>query len=180
MPVVGFLNARTAAGFADLAAAFRQGLSEAGFNEGHNVRIEYRWADGNLNRLRPLADELVRQRVAVIAAAGGGHLIVPDIKTVPIVFAYGGDPVEAGLVTNINRPGGNATGVLAFSIDLEAKRLELLQELVPRNAIIGVLLVWRMTSLQSNGRRSRPPRMRSGVIFLRSTSTPTARWTRPF
>jgi putative ABC transport system substrate-binding protein len=140
MPVVGFLNGQTASGFTHLAAAFRRGLSEAGFSEGQNVRIEYRWADGNLDRVRALADELVRQRVAVIAAGGGAHLIARDIMTIPIVFAIGGDPVKAGLVASINHPGGNATGVMVFTSDLEAKRLELLHELVPKDAIIGVLL----------------------------------------
>ena len=140
IPVIGFLNGQTAAGFAYLAAAFRKGLGETGFAEGQNVHIEYRWADSNLDRIRSLADELVRQRVAIIAAGGGAHTIARDITTIPIVFATGGDPVKAGLVTSINHPGGNATGVLVFTTELEAKRLELLHELVPKDVIIGVLL----------------------------------------
>ena len=138
-PVVGFLNGQRAEGFAPMAAAFRQGLSESGFREGQNVRIEYRWADGDLDRVPILADELVRQHAAVIVAAGGAHRIARYEKKIPIVFATGGDPVKVGYVSSISRPGGNATGVLVFTTDLEAKRLELLHESVPKNAIIGVL-----------------------------------------
>jgi ABC-type uncharacterized transport system substrate-binding protein len=141
MPVIGFLNGQAQSGFVHLVAAFRQGLSEAGYVEGKNLEIEYRWAEGPPDRLPVLADELVRRRVDLIVATGGAHAAAKAATTtIPIVIAFGGDPVKLGYVESINRPGRNLTVVSVFSSDLEAKRLQLLHEVVPKDAVIGVLL----------------------------------------
>lgn len=139
--VVGFLNGQTAAGFTHLVAAFLQGLAEVGYVEGQNVAIEYRWADGDATRLRVLADELVRLHVAVIASGGGAQSAAKAATaSIPIVSTFGGDPVKSGLVQSISRPGGNLTGVTVFTVNIEAKRLEMMHELLPKTAIIGVLM----------------------------------------
>jgi putative ABC transport system substrate-binding protein len=141
MPVVGFLNSGSPASFDYRAAAFRQGLSEAGYVEGKNVAIEYRWAEGHNNRLRAMASDLVRRQVAVIVANSPGVVAAKALtKTIPIVFSTGTDPIASGFVTSLNRPGGNLTGVYFLSADLEAKRMGLLHELVPAAATIAVLL----------------------------------------
>jgi putative tryptophan/tyrosine transport system substrate-binding protein len=131
LPVIGFLNGQSAQTFAHLVGAFRQGLSEAGYVEGQNVAIEFRWANGDFNRLPELADELVRRPVAVLVATGGADSIVKTASsTIPIIFTTGGEPVRDGLVASFNRPGGNATGVSVFST-VESKRLELLHDQKP-------------------------------------------------
>jgi putative ABC transport system substrate-binding protein len=141
MPVIGFLRSSAAAGSVYLVAAFRQGLNEAGFIEGQNVAIEYRWADDRTDRLRELAADLLRRRVAVIVANTDAALAAKaTTATVPIVFAIGGDPVRDGLVANLNRPGGNVTGVVFFFGVLGAKRLELLRQLAPRATTIAMLV----------------------------------------
>jgi putative ABC transport system substrate-binding protein len=141
LPVVGFLNLQIAGGFTHLVAAFRRGLAEAGYVEGQNVAIEYRWADGQADRLAALADDLVRRRVSVIVLTGGAHVAAMAMTTpIPIIFSAGGDPVRLGLVNSINRPGGNRTGMTAFTSAIEAKRLELLHELVPGAAVIAALI----------------------------------------
>ena len=140
MPVVGFLRTTAAAGSAHLVAAFRQGLSEAGFVEGQNVAVEYRWADDQDDRIPGMAAELVRRQAAVIVANG---IAVPAVKaatgTIPIVFTTGFDPVRTGLVASLSRPSGNATGVVFTMTDLATKQLGLLHELAPKAAIIAVL-----------------------------------------
>ena len=143
VPVVGWLNARSPDDAAHLVAAFRRGLGEAGFIEGQNVMIEYRWALGQYDRLPVMAAELVRRPVTVIASAGGEPAALAAkaaTSTIPIVFVIGGDPVKQGLAASLSRPGGNSTGISVLTSTLEPKRLGLLRELVPRAETIGVLL----------------------------------------
>jgi putative tryptophan/tyrosine transport system substrate-binding protein len=141
MPVVGFLNSASAQGYASMAASFKQGLKEAGYAEGQNVSIEYRWADNNNERLPALAADLAKRRVDVIFANSPSIPAALGVtKTIPIVFNSGDDPVRLGFVASLNRPGGNATGVTIFSNELAAKRLDLLRELVPHSKSIAVLI----------------------------------------
>jgi putative ABC transport system substrate-binding protein len=143
LPNVGFFNPGSAAANGYLADAFRRGLAEAGYVEGRNVTIEYRWADGRYDRLAALATEFVQRRVSVIAACGSsapGLAARAATSTIPIVFQTGGDPVLDGLVASMNRPGGNVTGVSRTTVELEPKRLELLREAAPDATVIAVLL----------------------------------------
>jgi putative ABC transport system substrate-binding protein len=143
MPVVGFLNSRAPDDTLALVAAFRRGLSEHGYVEGRTVTVEYRWGLGQYDRLPALAAELARRPVAVLVATGGEPAALAAkaaTSTIPIVFAIGGDAVQAGLVASYNRPGGNATGISILTNTLEAKRLGLLNELVPKAASIGLLV----------------------------------------
>ena len=141
MPVIGFLRSTSPADLTHLVTAFRQGLKEAGFVEGQNVAVEYRWADNQLDRLPALVADLLRRPVAVIVGEQPSALAAKAATTtVPIVFATGGDPVKDGLVASLNRPGGNVTGVHFFGGVLGAKRLELLRQIVPKATTIAVLV----------------------------------------
>jgi putative ABC transport system substrate-binding protein len=140
MPVIGFLRSTSLTPFESLPAAFRQGLKQAGFVEGQNVTVEYHYADNQGDRLSALLADLIRRPVVVIVANNVAALAaIAATKTVPIVFATGGDPVRDGLVTSLNQPGGNVTGVVFFSSVLGAKRLELLRQLVPGAKTIAML-----------------------------------------
>jgi putative ABC transport system substrate-binding protein len=140
LPVIGVLHPRSRADAVAALAAFGRGLHETGFVEGNNIAIEYRFAEGQLALLPALAADLVRDRVAVIAAgARGGEAAKAVTTTVPIVFLSGGDPVRTGLVANLNHPGGNLTGVSLLSLEIEAKRLGLLRDLIPQATSIAVL-----------------------------------------
>ena len=144
MPLIGFLDPRSSPeSFSDQIAGFHLGLKEAGFVENENVAIEYAWAHDQFDRLPALAAELVRRPVAVLVASGGS--LVATIaeavtKAIPIVFAVAQDPVKLGLVTSLNRPGGNATGINYFNVELYAKRLELLRKLLPHAARVALLV----------------------------------------
>jgi putative tryptophan/tyrosine transport system substrate-binding protein len=143
IPVIGFLSSRAPEEARHLAAAFRSGLQVGGYVEGQNCTIEYRWAEGQYDRLPALADELVRANVAVLVATGGEPSALAAkgaTSAIPIVFIVGGDPVKIGLVASLNRPGGNATGVSLLTTAPEAKRLGLLHELVPGAEVVGVLI----------------------------------------
>ena len=139
-PVIGFLDSARASDTVYRVAALRGGLADAGFVDGHNVTIEYRWADHQPERLPALAADLVRRRVAVIVVQNATIRAARDAtSTIPIVFVSGGDPISSGLVTSLNRPGGNATGVSFTGLPLQPKRLGLLHELLPPDAVIALL-----------------------------------------
>jgi len=142
MPVMGFLNSASPEPYAPMVAAFREGLKEVGYVEGRNVAIEYRWAEGQFDRLPSLAAHLIEQHVVVIATFGFPATLAAKsaTSTIPIVFITGGDPVNFGLVTSLNRPGGNVTGINMMLGALGPKRLELLHELVPAATTIGILI----------------------------------------
>jgi putative ABC transport system substrate-binding protein len=142
-PVIGFLGSASPDEYAIRLRAFRQGLKEAGYIEGQNVAIEYRWAEDQYNRLPALAAELVHRQVAVIVAGGGTPSAMAAkaaTATIPIVFAVAADPVKVGLVTSLNQPSGNLTGVTNLNVDVGQKRLELMHELLPTAATIAVLV----------------------------------------
>jgi putative ABC transport system substrate-binding protein len=143
MPVIGFLNSQSPDGYTERLRGFRQGLKEAGFIEGENVAIEYRWAENQLDRLPALATDLVRRRVAVVVALGSPNLAMvakAATTTIPIVFLVGEDPVRFGLVASLARPGGNITGINLFNNEINAKRLTLLRELITTAVRAAVLV----------------------------------------
>src|SRR5262245_46541623 len=143
MPVIGFLGSDTPELFADRLRIFRQGLGETGYAEGRNVAIDYRWANGQYDRLSELAADLVRRGVAVIATTGSTRAALAAkaaTQTIPIVFTIGSDPVQMGLVASLNRPGGNITGVTTLGVEITPKRLELLHEAIPAATVIAGLI----------------------------------------
>ena len=143
MSVVGVLGSASPAVYVERLTAIRQGLDESGFTESRTVAIEYRWAEGRLDRLLTLANELVARNVNVLVATGGlqaVHAAMAATNAIPIVFSTDGDPVAQGLVSNLNRPSGNATGITVFSASLTAKRLEVFREIVPKTKLVGVLI----------------------------------------
>ena len=169
MPLVGFLNAQSLAPFAHLVAAFRRGLAEAGFDEGRNVAIEYRWAEGHYERLPVLANELVGRKVAVLVATGGEPAALAAkaaTSTIPIVFLIGGDPVSLHLAASMSRPGGNATGHTLLATSIDGKRIGLLQEMVPKATSIAALINPDFPGFQSQRKDIQEAASRAG---LRST-----------
>jgi putative tryptophan/tyrosine transport system substrate-binding protein len=177
MPVIGFLSMTSAAPFAHLVAGFRRGLQEAGFVEGRNVVIEYRWAEGQYDRAPALAADLVRRQVAVIVTTGGETAAVAAksaTTTIPIVFNTGTDPVRLGLVASLARPGGNATGVNIFTTELAEKRLGLLHDLVPAVSSIAVLVNPHFAPAVANAREAEAAARAVGkgvVIFNAATES---------
>jgi putative ABC transport system substrate-binding protein len=153
MPVIGYLNGTSPAANAELLAAFRKGLNEAGYNEGQNVTIEYRWAEFHYDRLSALAADLVGRKVDLIAACGGaGEALAAQsaTSTIPTVFTVGADPVETGLVASLARPGGNLTGIAILNVELAKKRVEMISELVPQARVIGYLINPNNSAIEPN------------------------------
>jgi ABC-type uncharacterized transport system substrate-binding protein len=175
VPVIGFLNSGTPDDYAPQLAGFRQGLREIGYTEGQNVAIEFRWAETQYDRLPGLAADLVRRQVAVIVATGGAVSAIAAksvTATIPIVFTLGGDPVQVGLVTSLNRPGGNVTGVSLFNSTLAAKRLQLLHELVPAARVIAMLINPANPNIESVTRavEAEAPRIGLQIVVLKASS----------
>ncbi len=168
MPVIGFLNSGSSKSVQSLLAAFRQGLSESGYVEGQNLAIQYRWADGDYEKLPRLAADLVDRRMIAIFAGGPPAVVAAKAATttIPIVFTSGGDPVELGFVSSLNQPGGNVTGVSFLGDELDAKRLELLRELVPAIASVGFLVNPTRSSFQFEVRDSQQAAQALGVKLI--------------
>ena len=165
MPVIGFLQGASPDGYAPMVSSFRRGLKETGYVEGQNVAIEFRWANGQYDRLAGLARELIRRPVSVLAATSTPANLVAKAatRTIPIVFTAGGDPVKLGLVASLNRPGGNITGVTSLAEELAPKRLQLAHELVPTANVIGLLLNPTNPNAESNARESQAAAATFGV-----------------
>jgi putative ABC transport system substrate-binding protein len=177
VPVIGFLGAPSSVSYVSNVAAIRRGLNEAGYVEGLNVSIEYRWADGQYDRLPALASELVVKGVAAIVTIGGAPSVVAAklaTSTIPIVFTMTADPVQLGLVASLNRPGGNITGVAILGVALEAKRLEMLHELVPKAKLIAVLVNPKnpQVEIQTNELAAASRTAGQEVVVLRASNNP--------
>jgi putative ABC transport system substrate-binding protein len=169
MPVIGFLNVASPGPLRQQIAAFREGLKESGYVEGQNVAVEYRWAEGQYERLPELAADLVRQQVSVIFVGGGAPAelaVKAATTTIPIVFSTGGDPVRSGLVASLNQPSGNITGVYHFATGLEAKRLGLLHEMLPKATPIAVLINPNYADAENQLRDVREAAARLGVQLV--------------
>ena len=169
MPVVGFLNAASPGPLRQQIAAFREGLKDSDYVEGQNVAVEYRWAEGQYDRLPALVADLVRQQVSVIVSGGGAPAVLAAkaaTTTIPIVFSLGTDPVGLGVVVSLNRPGGNITGVYQFTSGLEAKRLGLLHEMVPKATTIAVLVNPNYTDAESQLRDAQEAATRLGMQLV--------------
>jgi putative tryptophan/tyrosine transport system substrate-binding protein len=169
VPTVGYLHSGSPEAFAQETSAFLQGLRDAGYLDGQNVFMEYRWAEGEPDRLPGLAGDLVQRHAAVIAAIGGDVTALAAKQataTIPIVFLNGSDPVKSGLVASINRPGGNVTGVSLFAGTLDAKRLELLHELVPQVALVAVLVNTLVAETEARSRVLEQAARTLGVSLL--------------
>jgi len=171
--VIGYLHFGAAGPFAPLTAAFREGLGQSGYVEGRNVMIEYRWGRGD--RLPSLISDLLQRQVRVLAAIGPPTALAakPAAAKVPVVFTTGDDPVEAGLVTSLNRPGGNITGIYIFTSVLESKRLELLTQMIPKAALVGVLANPNNTRAQSQLAETQEAARRLGLqLQIRNATNP--------
>jgi putative tryptophan/tyrosine transport system substrate-binding protein len=169
MPVIGFLNSSSSKGFPQsLAAAFGQGLSESGYVEGQNLAIEYRWADGDYEKLPRLAAELVSRRVSAILAGAPPAVVAAKAATttIPIVFTSGGNPVELGFVSSLNQPGGNVTGVSFLTNELGGKRLEVLREFVPSATSVALLVNPTRPSFQSEVKNTQQAAQALGVKLI--------------
>jgi len=176
MPVIGFLNTLSPNNLAQGSLdAFRQGLGVAGFVDGQNVSIEYRWAEGHYDRLPALAADLVRRQVAIIAATGGEpapQVVKAATQTIPIVFMANGDPVASGLVASLNRPGGNATGITIFGTIAAGKRLELLRQLIPKAGIVAYLMNPRNPNLEIDAVRTAAHTLGQQLLVLNASNDP--------
>ena len=176
MPTIGYLGSETPDLFADRLAAFRQGLAEGGYEEGRNVRIEFRWAEGRNDRFPALAADLVGRQVALIAAPGSTPAAVAAKEataTIPVVFAVGSDPVSVDLVASLNRPGGNVTGATSLNVEVGPKRLELVRELVPGARNVGLLINPtnpRLAEAQSRDAEAAAPSYGVQIHVLRASS----------
>jgi len=166
MPVIGWLSSLSAEGGKPNLGAFRKALADAGYVEGHNVQIEYRWADGNYDRLPAMAADLVGRRVALIVTSGGepaAFAAKAATATIPIVMVMGGDPIKEGLVVSLNRPGANVTGATVYTFNMESKRLALLHEVVPAAKTIAVLVNPASLAAESQTREVQEAAPRLGV-----------------
>src|SRR5262245_53177625 len=176
MPVIGFLSTGSAEDRVSRLLAFRKGLSELGYVEGRNVAIEYRWSENDDTRLMELARDLVRHGVAVIATLGGTAPVLAAksvTTTIPIVFGMGGDPLRLGLVSSLNRPGGNVTGVNFMSADLGTKRFGLLHEMLPQSGTFTLLVNSKAAAIESEIADAQTAALATGhkvEIFVASTS----------